>query len=85
MRRFTACRDCGKQILLLYYPKTGKYAPIEAETAPDGNIAWLNDGTYRFANLLDPPDQRHHNHRARCPKGRPAERKPVGRLSLKPA
>lgn len=84
MKRFTNCRRCPKQIVMLVYPKTGKAAPIEAESNPAGNVVWTNDGTYRFATADDPPEERRFNHLARCGKGEAINRKPAGRLKLAP-
>lgn len=41
------CRSCHAPILWLANTTTGKFAPIDRDPDPDGNIVVLNQGQYQ--------------------------------------
>lgn len=73
----TRCRSCGAEIVWRKHRRTGKRAPIEAQSHPAGNVELLSDGvSYVTYGQADAELRRTHgmqlyrNHFMTCPQGR---------------
>lgn len=66
------CRSCGAAII--WCPsQQGKLAPIDAESAVDGNIRILADGSYEVMTdieLMAWEGSKHKNYFATCPQSK---------------
>lgn len=61
------CR-CGKSFVQRPHHKTGKLNPITSYEVPNGNVAILDDGTYRIIGKTEQFDgPRYLSHFADCP------------------
>ena len=68
------CGSCGEPIYWLKHVRTGKPAPIEVKTTPNGNILVdVSRGTYCMALAAEKvayPEHLHLNHFATCPQAK---------------
>lgn len=64
------CSACGGQTYMLRHERTGKFAPIDRDPSPLGNVIVNEDGTYRLKTKDNPAPEGaplHTSHFATCP------------------
>lgn len=66
MPKITVCRSCGASIIWAQTAK-GKDIPIDAEPAPDGNIALINGVAHVDSLFLKSAQMHYKSHFATCP------------------